>query len=317
MPGTMHAASPTAKSGAADDPSPCSSDRVRGRGTGSCGRRPACRERGDRRSVTSSSYLILSGDVPLAARVYRAVDDPFVRQPAVLVSGSWLTVKEQMVHTYATALAAQGYTAFTFDFAGFGQSGGTPRQAEIPARKITDITEAARYVSTLSYIRPGGVGYLAIYATAQYALAAVAEGAPIASFASVAGWYHDSASLTPVYGGVDGMTTRMDRAREALDAYLRTGEVRTTPAYKEGNDRAAMSFKLDYYTSPARGAASRVSVPTLFVHSDDCALPDNVRACVAGSPDRASWSGPMEPRSTSTTNPRRFPSRSTPRTNTS
>lgn len=246
-------------------------------------------------------YLFLSGDVPLAARVYRNTDDLFVRQPAVIITGSWLTVKEQMAHQYATRLAERGYTVFTFDFAGYGESGGSPRQAEIPARKIADITSAAEYVSGLSYVNPGGPGYLAVCASAQYALAAIAQGAPIASFASVAGWYHDTASVAPFYGGADGVALRVGRAREAFDAFLRTGEVRTVPAYEDGNDRAGMFFELDYYASPDRGAvpewhnemaefswlywltfdglraAPGVKVPTLLVHGDDCVLPDNAR----------------------------------------
>jgi uncharacterized protein len=251
--------------------------------------------------VISTPYLFFNGDKTLSARVYRTTDDPLTRQPAVIITGSWLTVKEQMAHLYATALAERGYTVFTFDFSGFGQSGGDPRQAEIPARKIADITEAARQVSKLSYVTPGGVGYLAVCASAQYALAAIAGGAPITSFASVAGWYHDTASVAPFYGGTEGIALRIGRAREAFDAYLRTGEVRTVPAYADGDDRAGMFFTLDYYADPGRGAvpewtnemaefswmywltfdglspASQVSAPTLFVHGDGCVLPDNMR----------------------------------------
>jgi fermentation-respiration switch protein FrsA (DUF1100 family) len=252
--------------------------------------------------VVSNPYLFLAGDTPLSARVYRDTDDLFERQPAVIVTGSWLTVKEQMPHQYALALSARGYTVFTFDFAGFGESGGTLRQAEVPARKIADITTAARYVSSLSYVRPGGVGHLAVCASAQYTLAAIAAGAPIDSFVSVAGWYHDTESVAPFYGGPDGVSLRVARAREAFDAFLRTGEVRTVPAYEDGNDRAGMFFTLDYYADPARGAvpewtnemaelswlywltfdgisvAPRVSVPTLLVHGDDCVLPGNAKA---------------------------------------
>jgi uncharacterized protein len=251
--------------------------------------------------MTISPYLLFDSDVRLSARIYRATDDPFERQPAVLVTGSWLTVKEQMADHYARALAERGYTAITFDFAGWGQSGGDPRQAEIPARKIADINAAARQVSTLSFVRPGAVGYLAICASAQYALAAMADGAPIGSFASVAGWFHDTASVAPFYGGAEGVALRLARARAALDEYLATGEVRTVPAYENGNDRAGMFFELDYYAGPGRGAvpawtnamaefswlywltfdglsaAPRVSVPALFVHSDDCVLPGNVK----------------------------------------
>jgi len=247
-------------------------------------------------------YLIFSGDVPLSARIYRNTDDITERQPAVIVTGSWLTVKEQMADLYARRLADRGYTAFTFDFSGFGESGGSPRQAEIPARKIADITAAARSVAGLSFVRPGSVGYLAVCASAQYALRAIAEGAAATSFVSVAGWYHDTASVAPFYGGMDGVTERINRARVAFDDFLQSGAVRTVPAYENGNDRAGMFFELDYYASPERGAvpawrnemaefswlywltfdglspAAHVAVPSLLVHGDECVLPDNARS---------------------------------------
>jgi uncharacterized protein len=265
--------------------------------------------------VEANPYLFLSGDTPLSARIYRESDDLLERQPAVLVTGSWLTVKEQMAHHYAQALARRGYTVFTFDFTGFGESGGGLRQAELPARKIADITAAARFVASLSFVRPGSVGYLAVCASAQYALAAIAGGAPIASFASVAGWFHDTETVAPFYGGLDGVHMRLDRAGAAFDAYLRDGTVRTVPAYEAGNDEAGMFFELDYYADPARGAVSAwrnemaelswrywlgfdglsaaraVSAPTLLVHGDDCVLPANAKSVhdrLAG-PRRLVW----------------------------
>lgn len=262
--------------------------------------------------------VFFSGDVPLAAHVHCDDADLLDRQPAVLVTGSWLTVKEQMADRYARALAGEGFTAITFDFAGFGASGGTPRQAEIPDRKIAALAAVARQVSRLSSVRPGAVGCLAVCASAQCALAAIADGAPITSFASVAGWYHDTASVAAFYGGVDGVAQRLDRGRGALEEYLRAGTSPTVPAYQSGNVRAGMFLDLDYYANPARGAvpswanemaemswlywlafdglsaAPRVAVPTLFVHGDGCVLPDNVRTVrerLAGPADLLSADG--------------------------
>jgi hypothetical protein len=76
------------------------------------------------------------GNLMLAGQLFRNTDRLDVRQPAIVVTGSWLTVKEQMPELYATRLAERGYTAFTFDFSGFGESAGEPRQTEIPERKI-------------------------------------------------------------------------------------------------------------------------------------------------------------------------------------
>lgn len=273
---------------------------------------PGEAQRGGPRVNRPRPFLFLNGDVPLMAHLHRSVEDLIQPQSAIVVTGSWLTVKEQMPDRYAAALAERGYTVFTFDFTGWGASGGSTRHAEVPTRKIEDIAAVARAVSTLSFVRPGGVGHLGVCASSQYALRAIAQGAPITSFASVAGWFHDGATVTPFYGGREGVAMRLGRAAEALQIYRRTGEVRMVPAYEYGNDRAAMFLDMPYYGEPGRGAipewsnemaefswlywltfdalsvAPQVSVPTMLVHSDGCVLPDNVRTLTT------SLAGPVE-----------------------
>jgi pimeloyl-ACP methyl ester carboxylesterase len=251
-------------------------------------------------------FLFFSEGTRLHGTLHRNVDDLDTPQPAIVVSGSWLTVKEQMADRYARELAARGFSAFTFDFAGFGHSAGEPRQAEIPMRKIADIRAATDFVRSLSCSRSESVGYLAICASAQYALAAAARGAPIASLVSVAGWFHDAPSIAPFYGGSEGVKRRLQRARSALDTYISSGTAAVVPAYADGDERAGMYFPLDYYADPTRGrvpewrnemsemswlywltfdgirSANSVSTPTLIVHSDGSALPDNARRIHAG-----------------------------------
>lgn len=242
-----------------------------------------------------------SHGVPLVGRVFRNGAALDARQPAVIAMGSWLTVKEQMATTYARRLAEAGYTAFVFDFSGFGESRGEPLRTEIPARKIQDIAAAVGFLRTLGFVDPERIGVVAICASAQYTLHALAEGIPIRSFASVAGWYHNPASVSPFYGGAEGTSLRLNRAREAMERYARTGDVTMVPAYRDGDDRAGMHFRLDYYAESERGAApawrnemaemtwlywltfdglsaaDRVNTPALFVHGDGCAFPDHVR----------------------------------------
>jgi hypothetical protein len=120
-----------------------------------------------------------SQGVPLAGRVFRNVESLYVRQRGVIAMGSWLTVKEQMASTYARKLANLGYTAFVFDFTGFGESSGDPRRAEIPARKIADIAAAVQFMRTLAFVDPDRIGCVAVCASAQYTLRALADGVPI------------------------------------------------------------------------------------------------------------------------------------------
>jgi uncharacterized protein len=251
--------------------------------------------------IYETPVLIPADGLQLAGRLYRNVDDLLQPQPGIVTSGSWLTVKEQMAHRYATELAALGYTVLTFDFAGWGQSAGEPRQTEIPLRKAADIAAAARFLRSLSCVRGNGVGYVAVCASAMYAAVAIELGAPIAALSNVAGWFHDSASVAAYYGGEAGVRARLASARQALTRYVSSRDLVTVPAYDQGNEKAGMFIELDYYANPARGrvpawrnemsemtwlnwltfdglrAAEKIDIPTLFVHGDECALPDNVK----------------------------------------
>jgi dienelactone hydrolase len=264
--------------------------------------------------IFEEPVMFHSSGVPLVGHFFRSSERARPRQPLVVCMGSWLTVKEQMASTYARRLAELGYAAFVFDFSGFGQSGGEPRQAELPARKIQDLFAAVEFASTLSFVDPERIACLGICASAQYTLAALARGLRVRSFASVAGWYHDPDSIAPFYGGAEGVALRLSRARAALQKQL-AGELVLAPAYAEGNDRAGMHFRLDYYARPERGAVpqwrnqmaelswlywllfdgldagAHVDTPTLFVHADGCAFPDHVKTLHArlGGPKRLVW----------------------------
>jgi uncharacterized protein len=256
--------------------------------------------------VTTFPIEFPSGSTLLNGRFYRDTAALDARQPVIIVTGSWLTVQDQMATTYARRLAAHGFTTLTFDFAGFGRSGGAPRQMEMPTRKIADIIAAAEFASTLSLTE--GVGHLAVCASAQYVAAAIARGARIQAFASVAGWFHDAVTVAPFYGGAHGVARRLQRAVRAVEHFKATGEVDMVPAYQKGNQEAAMFLDLDYYANPTRGAipawtnqmaamswqhwllfdglrhARALTVPTLFVHGDGCVFPDNVREIYASLP---------------------------------
>jgi fermentation-respiration switch protein FrsA (DUF1100 family) len=248
----------------------------------------------------------------LSGLFVRDTRDFSTRQIAVIVTGSWLTVKEQMALFYARRLATLGYTAFVFDFAGFGESAGDPRQAEIPTRKIADICAAADFLSTLSFVAPERIGHVAICASAQYVQHAIARGARIAAFASVAGWYHDAETIASFYGGVEGVERRIGFARQDAEAFLRSKQRANAPAYAPGDEHAGMHFELDYYGNPTRGAiaawknemapmswahwltfdglsiAASNSVPSLMVHGPGCALPDNAKRVYER------WTGPKQ-----------------------
>src|SRR5919106_1248412 len=110
--------------------------------------------------IDETPVIFSNHGVPLSGRFLRS-DSRFDRSPIVLVVGSWLTVKEQMSLLYARRLVEAGYNAFIFDFSGFGESRGEPRQVEMPSRKIGDLRAAVEFLRTVGFVdaeRIGAVG---------------------------------------------------------------------------------------------------------------------------------------------------------------
>jgi fermentation-respiration switch protein FrsA (DUF1100 family) len=247
------------------------------------------------RAVFQSEGQRMVGNLYLPAS-YKPGD----KLPVIVVTGAWTTVKEQMPAVYAQRLADRGFATFTFDFRYWGESGGAPRQYESPAAKVLDIKNAVAFLKTLPVVDGDRIGGLGICASAGYMAQAVAEDASFKSFATVAAWLHDMDSLNTLFGK-ETVQRRMEIGRGARKQYDRTGKVAYVPAYSQGDRNAAMFGDVSYYGSTNRGVipewtnrfavmswhewqsfdamaiASKITTPTLIVHSNGSALPGNAR----------------------------------------
>jgi fermentation-respiration switch protein FrsA (DUF1100 family) len=235
--------------------------------------------------------------------------------PAVVVTGTWTSIKQQMADRYAAALASRGFAALSFDFAGFGDSAGDPRDVEDPQAKVRDIRAAVDFVTTHPTVDQGRVHALGVCASAGYTAVNAAADSRVRSLALVAPWLHDSELVTDIYGGADGVATRVAAGEHARERYETTGDVAYVPAVSATNPDAAMPFDIDFYLNPARGgipawpnrfavmswplwlrfdpiaAAPHVTQPVLVIHSEDGAIPDGARRFLAAlpHPGRAIW----------------------------
>ena len=225
--------------------------------------------------------------------------------PAVIVTGAWTTVKEQMPARYAAELADRGFAALAFDFRGWGQSEGAPRQYEHPARKTADIIAAAAFLSTRPEVDRDRIGGLGVCASAGYMAGATAASPHIQSLALVAPWLHNAEIVDAVYGGADGVAGLVAVSRDADAAYAQTGAERMTLAASSDDPDAVMT-QAPYYTERKRGlipeyinqfnlaswepwlsydavtiAGDLGDTPVQIVHSDAAAIPDGARAFYA------------------------------------
>jgi hypothetical protein len=238
-----------------------------------------------------------SGGETLTGALFTPPDPPPGRLPAVVVAGGQTCVKEQMAQRYAERLAARGYAALAFDFRGFGESTGVPRDYESPSRKIEDIRNALTFLASQPDLDPGRLAALGIGVGAGYAAVASAKDPRLRALALVAHGLQDGEIVQARYGGAEAVAGRIALGQAAQRRYEETGEVDYEPVVTPGDPPPLTS----YFLNPDRGgvprwsnrfavmaypewlafdpisAASRITVPTLMVHSDEATQPEGAR----------------------------------------
>lgn len=137
------------------------------------------------------------------------------KYPAVIVSGSWTTVKEQMAGLYAKKLAEKGIITLAFDFRNFGESEGEPRFFENPTAKKEDIKNAVSFLENLQSVDQSKIGAFGICAGAMYTLMASSEDNRIKSVVTAASWLHDAEAVKLFYGGETGVQSKINAAQRA------------------------------------------------------------------------------------------------------
>jgi fermentation-respiration switch protein FrsA (DUF1100 family) len=219
--------------------------------------------------------------------------------PAIVVSGSWTTVKEQMAGLYARELAGKGFITLAFDPRNFGESEGTPRFYESPQLKVADIRHAVTFLETFPGVAKEKIGAFGVCAGAMYTLTAAAGDKRISAVVTAASWLQDAEAVKFFYGGEEGVKKKIEAAQSAKKKYSQSGEIEYIPTISTTDKSAAMYGPYDYYLNPERGAISQwsadkfavmswedwltfdpmpqavnITVPTLMIHSDGGVLPD-------------------------------------------
>lgn len=228
----------------------------------------------------------------------------------VVVTGAWMTIKEQMPGLYAQKLADRGFAAFAFDFRSWGESGGKLRSFESPTIKIADIKNAVSFLQTVDAVDANRIAGLGICASAGYMAVATAEDSRIKSLVTVAPWIHDPQIVDNVYGGSAAVQKLIATGRAAEVKFKKTGEADYVLATSKTDKTAVMYGDIDYYQNPKRGAipqwsnqfaiaswaewltfnpmpiAQKIKVPTLFIHSEKAAIPQGARQFFAAIPGK-------------------------------
>ncbi|MEM1247976.1 MAG: alpha/beta fold hydrolase [Acidobacteriota bacterium] len=215
------------------------------------------------------------------------------RVPGVVVTGAWTTVKEQMPGTYARELATRGFAALTFDFTGWGESGGAPRYVEDPSTKTDDVHAAVDFLASLEEVDERRLAGLGICASSGYIAATVADHPRLQRLAMVAPWLHDPAMAEQIYGGAEGVAGLIEQGRTNPEGVLVAASTTDpsapmfgAPYYTEADrglipeydNRFGVASWQPWLTYDAQQIADRLTAPTLIVCSEAAALPAGARA---------------------------------------
>jgi uncharacterized protein len=242
--------------------------------------------------------------------------------PLVIIAPSWINVKEQFAAIYGERLAARGYNTLTFDFGRYGESGGSPRNYEVPLDKVTDLKNAILFAENLSEVDSDRIYLLGVCAGSGHVTMAAAGNPKVKKLALVASWLHDSEGVKIIYGGAEGVEERIRKSKAAKEKFEKKGVIDYAPKVSLTDPSAAMYGDFSYYLDEKRGLlpqweankfavmswepwltydpysyASKITCPVMMVHSEQAALSDHVKkffAAITSLPKSIYWTNGIQ-----------------------
>ena len=189
-----------------------------------------------------SEQVEFSADgVTLAGNLRVAADGA----PAVVLTGPFTGVKEQVVGTYAARLHERGLTTLAFDHRGFGESGGR-RAHEDSQGKLSDLRAAVSLLAAHPAVDPDRIAVVGVCLGGGYAVRAAATDPRLRAVVGIAGAYNSPARFSA--GDPDGYRRAIRSFIERYDEEL--------PAVAPDGGAAAMGGAEPYaYYGTARGVA--------------------------------------------------------------
>ncbi|HET9013014.1 MAG TPA: alpha/beta hydrolase, partial [Gemmatimonadaceae bacterium] len=195
--------------------------------------------------------------IALAADLYQPKAGGAGKLPALVLSGPFGAVKEQVAGLYAQTLAERGFVTLAFDPSFTGESGGEPRHVASPDINTEDVSAAVDFLGLQPFVDRERIGVVGICGWGGIALNAVAVDKRVK--AVVASTMYDMSRV--MSKGYNDSVTPEQRAR-TLEQLSRQrwqdaekGSPALGPVYNElkGGEPQFMVEYADYYKSRQRG----------------------------------------------------------------
>ncbi|MFI7451541.1 alpha/beta hydrolase [Nonomuraea sp. NPDC049714] len=155
-------------------------------------------------------------------------------RPALVLTGPFTGVRDQVTGLYAARLAERGYVTLAFDHRNWGESGGEPRCHEDPQGKLQDLRAAVSFLRARPEVDGDRIGAVGICLGGGYALKFAAFDPRVKAFAGIAGAYNNP------YGMRSGMDyeAALGSFTEVLERQDQGGPVEYLPAVAEEGEAA-------------------------------------------------------------------------------
>ncbi len=171
--------------------------------------------------------------IPLVGDLYMPKNMTSDKMPAIVVSGPFGAVKEQVSGRYAQEMARRGFVTLAFDPSFTGESGGNVRDVASPDINTEDFSAAVDYLMTLPYVDENKIGLIGICGFGGFGLNAAAMDTRIK--ATVTSTMYDMTRVT-AHGYNDTMSADELYEKRVQLNNQRTADVRSgTFAKKAGN----------------------------------------------------------------------------------
>ncbi|WP_336215648.1 alpha/beta hydrolase [Nonomuraea sp. LPB2021202275-12-8] len=155
-------------------------------------------------------------------------------RPALVFTGPFTGVRDQVTGLYAERLAARGYVTLAIDHRNWGESGGQPRCHEDPEGKLRDLRAAVSFLRARPEVDGDRIGAIGICLGGGYALKFAAFDPRVKAFAGIAGAYNNPYSMR---SGMDYQAA-LGSFTEVLERQDQGGPVEYLPAVAEGGEAA-------------------------------------------------------------------------------
>jgi len=191
--------------------------------------------------VSTQRVTFIADGLTLVGNLAVAAD----RAPAVVLTGPFTGVVEQVVGNYATRLYERGLTTLAFDHRGFGESDGR-RAHEDTQGKLADLRAAVSLLTAHPAVDSARIAAVGICLGGGYAVRAAAADPRVRAVAGIAGGYNSPARFSA--GDAEGYRRALSSFIERYDDEL--------PAVAADGGVAAMGGDEPFaYYGTARSAA--------------------------------------------------------------